>query len=378
MKENLMEKVLTLNFTENQIRRRTGSDVLIDICPYCGRRWKLNVNLSKQCFRCPACDSSGNAVKLHAALNGIDENTSKSFLNVASISKPIIVNKENKELNVYDIYYRTLVYYRLITFGNLLPKHKQNLIDRGLSENTPYLREYVSCSTLPSVETIFNGVRTLLVDDINKFEIKGIPGFYGKVEYDKITRKENFANLKINLPKDGFLIPIICQEQGHKRLSCFQIRKDYGSHKYIYLTSVGKKNGVSLGECQKIHYTRNFWGQDLSKIKVPEVVNLTEGALKADIAAELSGKPFIAILGVNAYKDLENELEFLKANGCKKINLYFDMDYSTNPNVKNALKKVCNLILSCGLKVTQIKWDKQYKGIDDFLSFKKKGGKTNE
>ena len=106
---------------------------------------------------------------------------------------------------------------------------------------------------------------------------------------------------------------------------------------------------------------------------VPKTVCLTEGPLKADVASELSGKCFIAIPGVNACGHLKEELEFLKEQGCEKIELYFDMDYLTNEYVDKAIKRIGKMILNAGFKAEQKIWDPAFKGIDDwYLSRVKK------
>ena len=161
------------------------------------------------------------------------------------------------------------------------------------------------------------------------------------------------------------------------RISCCQIRMDKGDTRYIFLSSINKKNGVSVGDCNKIHYTRNFW-QD-GKMVIPKVVCMTEGPLKADVASELSGKYFIAIPGVNACGNLEEELVFLKNHGCEKIELYFDMDYKTNEYVEKAIKRIGKMVSGVGFKGEQMIWDPAYKGIDDwFLARKMRRDKALE
>lgn len=364
-KQNYMEKVLALDFCEDELRQRTNNDFLVKTCPYCRRRFKMNINLSKQCFRCPACDESGNAFKLHAHLRGISEDAAREELGSSKVKTEWIQTDKFKEIETYSSYIRTLYYARMLNSGKLEKKHAENLKARGLKN----LDGYVSCSSIPEIKKIFKGVKTVLVNYNYGGEpvIKGIPGFYGEVKFSKSEEQEDFSQLKINLPSDGFLIPIMCNEDGLKRLSCFQIRRDKGETRYIYLSSVGKPNGVGVEQCDKVHYSDNCWTKEGHLKPIPKVMNLTEGALKANVAAELSGAPFIAIPGVNAYRDLAKQLEYLKANGCEQINIYFDMDSYENPQVEKALQKVQSIISDSGLKCVRVNWDRNFKGIDDYL-----------
>lgn len=368
--ENFMEKALALNFSENELKKRGGNNYLLKTCPFCGRTWKMNINLDKQCFRCPACDESGNAAKLHAKINNIRISKARIELEMKDVDKNhmIVFKNDEDQIDIVDDYMRSLIYLRMIRFGSLNQEHIDNLHRRGLDD----LSMYVSCSSLPKVENIYKNVHNLFLYKENGNEVvKGIPGLYGEIHFHKDADCESYEDIHINVPNDGFLIPVINHSNGSRRISCFQIRKDRGDVRYIYLSSIGKVNGIGVEKCKKVHYTSNFWGKDATCFdKVPETIYLTEGALKADVAAHLSGNHFIAIPGVNAYRDLEDELVFLKNHGCKTIALCFDMDYKTNPNVKNAMKKVIKMISDEGLKVKRIEWDGA-KGIDDFLLMQK-------
>ena len=109
--------------------------------------------------------------------------------------------------------------------------------------------------------------------------------------------------------------------------------------------------------------------------EVPDgVFYLTEGPMKGDIAHFLTeyGIPIMAVPGVNHYTKLENELMKLKSIGVKKIVLLFDMDYKHNENVQKALYKTKEIIRYLDLDCAQMVWNESYKGIDDYLLFRKK------
>lgn len=104
-----------------------------------------------------------------------------------------------------------------------------------------------------------------------------------------------------------------------------------------------------------------------------KTIYLTEGAMKADIAHYLTDYklPFIAVAGVNAFTKLEEELLRLKAYGVEKVVNMYDMDYLTNPNVQKALVRTREIVQNCGLRYQRYVWNTEYKGIDDYLKYRK-------
>lgn len=364
-KEDLMGKVIALNYTEKELRVR-GSSVTVIRCPECNRAWKFNINISKGVCRCPACDYSANAVSLHARLREITKEA--AYAELCDSAVQVIKKVYSKEIETASPMIRSAVYMRMISAGKLNQKHFDNLIERGLSPESIKNR-YVSCDSIPSAQETFKGISRLFYSPSND-AVKGVPGVYGNVKYEEVNEQELYDEIGFNLPNNGFLIPIINHEGKRMRISCCQIRLDKGDRRYIFLSSVDKKNGVSVGECNKIHYTRNFWQN--GEMVIPKIVCMTEGPLKADVAAELSGKCFIAVPGVNACGNLIEEFEFLKEQGCEKIELYFDMDYKTNKYVEEAIKRIGKMVLGAGFKGDQKIWNPAYKGIDDWYLSRKK------
>lgn len=56
-----------------QLRVRHKNSSSMDVnCPFCGEtKWKMNVNLQKNVFRCNRCDASGGMLELHGRLHGV-------------------------------------------------------------------------------------------------------------------------------------------------------------------------------------------------------------------------------------------------------------------------------------------------------------------
>lgn len=101
-------------------------------------------------------------------------------------------------------------------------------------------------------------------------------------------------------------------------------------------------------------------------------VILTEGPLKADIISQYTGLPVLAIPGVNAISLLERALYDLKNAGLRKILIAFDMDLYENIHVQNALDRLKNMLAAYRIPHSQLVWDKNYKGLDDYLVANKK------
>ncbi len=99
--------------------------------------------------------------------------------------------------------------------------------------------------------------------------------------------------------------------------------------------------------------------------KVCEVVRITEGERKADIAFALDGVPIVSIPGVSSHAKV---ILVLKELGAKQVLLAFDADCRTNPNVAKALRKLYHLLVDAGFDVGIEYWDiANGKGIDDLL-----------
>lgn len=378
MADILMEKTIALDFQQKETKGNSVS-LTIKTCPYCHRLWKLNVNMEKGVFRCPACDESGNAAKLHAKMRNFSYKEALAELKNEDVSPQNNIKVvETKEVETASLARRNNVYCSIIKNGLCSKDQYNDLKHRGFNDEQMHWYATIQSANANvnnKVNFCCEGTKQILLED-NKF--KGIPGIFGNCKKNA-DGTENTDWLFLAFPKQaGYLIPVITHgKHNEQMISCMQIRHFQGDTRYSFFTSAGLKNGVNVSNCNKLHYTRNFW-DSTGKMNVPETVNLTEGALKADVASVLSDRCFIAVLGVNNTKDLKNELQFLKKNGCKAINVCFDMDYQDNPNVAKALAKVQKMILDAGLKIRNITWEKQYKGIDDYLLAQKlkaeKGG----
>lgn len=356
-------------FNHGKIKATTASKMRCD-CPLCQGRQTLGYTLGKDIWHCFKCDEKGNPVDLYAKVNGLDKKTATRQLNqlyggtdTSEYEKPV----EEEMILPASFYVRDAVYRDLLKQLGLSKKHKKDLLTRGLTPEEIEMLGYKTFATSDNIAkksfTSFLAQKNFEFIERNVTKEVGVPGFYdlGK-EIPKLVKA-----------RSGYLIPV---RNFSGYISGFQIRYDrpIDDNKYGWLSSGHKKTGVSFdGQyCCNIQHS-GPWKEYLEKM--PEVVGLTEGALKADIASVLydkldqKGRPhlFLGLTGVSNTAQLRAELENCYCRGVKRISVYVDMDYHTNPNVKKAMDKIVDIIKSVDLEVKVQKWNPAYKGIDDYL-----------
>jgi hypothetical protein len=159
----------------------------------------------------------------------------------------------------------------------------------------------------------------------------------------------------------GLLVPV--RDVAERVIALLVRRDDAGDAggKYSYLSSA-KHGGPGPGAPPHV---------PLGGGVPAEIVRLTEGALKADVAAALSGFPTAGAAGL-AWRPA---LDVLGSLGCKTVRLAFDADALDNAHVARALSDCSGAAAAAGLAVELERWDKaDGKGIDELLA----AGKTPE
>ena len=150
-------------------------------CPCCDenpREKHLNINLKKEVFRCPRCGISGGIFDLYALYTGASRDKVRKEL-VERIGPPElmvrpkknIVEKQKEECPLADIESRNSVYTALLDKLSLAADHKENLMNRGLTEQDVELLEY---KTTPVVG--MSAIAKQLQSD--GLHLAGVPGFY--------------------------------------------------------------------------------------------------------------------------------------------------------------------------------------------------------
>lgn len=386
-----MAKNISLDFVieqdlPNAVKAKAAGGYNIT-CPFCNGKNKFHIDTLHGVARCAKCgdgesvDGGHNSVTLHAKLTGLS--TKDAYKDLCNRWKGLSSDVQVKyiqppappvKLVLLPECYRNEVNNNLLNELDLCEIHKNDLLQRGLSESVIKRNCYRSIYNNIDGKKIARSVAKQ-ISDKDKKEIKayfkrtnikyGVPGFINFLE-----KEQEFMTPKYN----GYLIPVknlLGEIQG------FQIRNDklsdnasqdekYNYAKYTWLSTSYDKNGMGISDINNIHHTNNFKDY-LSKNTFPKTIYLTEGPLKADIAAEFAKRCFIALPGVSNVSKLPSELETLKVFGAEQILVCLDMDYRNKKEVKMALKKIISIIRQSGLSASLVEWDEKYKGIDDFL-----------
>lgn len=318
-------------------------------CPLCGdNRGKMNLNLEKNVFRCNHCGESGGMIALYAKVYGLSNSDAYRRLLEATKTGDFSVKKREykkvnescKEIPMASTNEINMTYRALLSMFDLSSKHRENLMFRGLSD------EHIKRFGFRSVPV--SGIdRYIMVLIEQGYTIQGVPGFYYDKENKKWTMKMNCS---------GIIIPVTTVD-GLIAGAQIRLDKPFSGCKYFWVSSSEKNMGTSSGS------PVGFVGDSQSK-----TVYVTEGHLKAVTAHCLSGLTFAAVAGVNNYGNLPSLFEVLKRNGVEEIVEAYDMDKLTNPHVERGCCKLVEIAREYGFYVRRIKWNEQFKGIDDYLN----------
>lgn len=323
-------------------------------CPFCarqGKKHKMYVDADKRVYHCFHCNNEGGAVGLFALVNDLSFDDAKKTLRkkargeevVLHVVKTRVVEEPSEKVMLatpVSMEERDKVFRAMLDLLKLNIGDRQYLRKKGLKD---LMIDAMRFRSLPNRDQ-----RHKMVAELQKkgFTLLGVPGFY---EQDGQVKFAPFEN--------GILIPIISPE---KRVVGFQIRSTRANtpkdKRYFALSTSTKPMGT------KSEVYVHFVGPKREDVRA---IYVTEGALKADIAACISRIPFIALQGVNCTKFLADTLK--KFPNLKTCYLAFDMDKFENENVLNAEKKLIEIIKKAGITPKVVNWDRKYKGIDDYL-----------
>jgi hypothetical protein len=220
----------------------------------------------------------------------------------------------------------------------LSEEHRQQLHARGLDDISIEVNGYVSTPT-PLFAT--NVARALA----REHDLRGVPGFYRDRDAWRMVEA-----------RAGFFIPV---RGADSRICGMQIRRDEGTPKYVWLSSKDRAGGASSGS--PVHFAKPHLLKDAREVMV------TEGALKADIAAHIMNAPVIAAAGVSNFG--ADFAASLKEQFPKLTTIYtaFDMDFSNNEHVRRAMFRLVSQLERARFTVRVRAWSEKWKGIDDYL-----------
>ena len=94
-----------------------------------------------------------------------------------------------------------------------------------------------------------------------------------------------------------------------------------------------------------------------------DVLWLTEGELKADVATALGGVPVVGMPGTAA---TSLGVDAALAWGARRVVVAIDMDWRTNPRVAADRARLVEALFRAGLDVQTEEWPDRWKGLDDW------------
>jgi hypothetical protein len=240
-----------------------------------------------------------------------------------------------------DVETRDMVYRELLDELPLDAHHLEELKIRGLGE-----AEIDDCGygTLRGDIAGRRKILQKLAKEFGENVLLTVPGFI----------RDDHGTLAIAaLP--GLLIPVRNIEGQIIALKIKPDRKLGGGGKYLWVSS-GRHGGPSPGSpC----HVPNVYSDK------PEIIRLTEGELKADIATRRGRMLCLSSPGVSNWRAALPTIEKL---GCRTVRVAFDSDASVKAVVALATVDCCRELAKCSLTVEVERWAwSDGKGIDDIL-----------
>lgn len=159
----------------------------------------------------------------------------------------------------------------------------------------------------------------------------------------------------------GLLIPV---RDLVGRIVALKVRRrdvEPGQQRYLYVTSA-RAGGPSAASV--VHVPRAA----LELRHRPLVI--TEGELKADVSTALCGRPVVSLPGVGAWR---MAIDAVDAWGAPEVAVAFDADARSNRTVARALVCLVDALRASGRRVSTWRWDGPAKGLDDYLSARRRG-----
>ena len=353
-------------------------------CPFCGKK-QMYVDFQKNVYRCVRCETGGGLLDLYSRValgrpaSGDRQASIDAYNALLSDSGDMDYECRCERSEEFkDIYpaaddHLDRAYNAVLDFFTLTDSHKKALLARGLREEDIKRNSYRSVvipekETYPdaayryenagieikrvgspilsrySEKTIIAGMAVadhLLEQGISP---AGVPGFF-KICDNWILRLD-----------EGLLIPT---RNCRGEIVAMQTRKDSGSLRYMTLSSKGLPEGVTTHISRSHFPLQNYAPSERAKVMI------TEGPLKADVAASLMrqqnkyGIYFVAQHGVSNRNDLPDVFTMLYACGCRTIYNAYDMDKLLNPGVKKASLALKRLAKENLLSLETIFWDKK-------------------
>lgn len=221
-------------------------------------------------------------------------------------------------------------------------EHRAQLLARGLGAADIERLRYVS---VPVSVPERRRAADMLAPYLDAFG-GGVPGFY---------RERGRWRMVYRPP--GIFIPVR-DEQGSIQALSQRVDEPRDGGKYIWFSSADRDGGASSGAPP--HFARR------TLMATATEVTITEGSLKADVAAYLSDSPVVGVAGTHAIRGVAARL---KAGFplLRHVRVAYDRDMIEKPQVLEATLKLSEQLEAEGFAVKVRTWPGPEKGIDDYL-----------
>jgi uncharacterized protein DUF3854 len=289
------------------------------------------------------------------------------------INRPPAQQSERKNIDIEKYH---AAYEALLSTLTLNSEHGDDLLARGLDETTITQNLY---SSIPQIQypgrSFFQGDQNRarqITAELQKqgIDVTGIPGFY---------RCPISGAWTFNVRSLGFLVPYRDVEG---RIQGAQIRLDRpfdGKTRYLWFSTNPNFKDDRTGNIKypegtssatQIHFARPWHAESTGEAII------TEGALKADVIAELQDECVIGLPGFDNFSpDFPTWLKEQLPN-LTYIAIAFDQDDDPEKRVRTE-KSAWDLIDSltdAGIQAEKLGWPEGTKGYDDFLKSQQQGG----
>lgn len=244
---------------------------------------------------------------------------------------------------VADLERRHQVYSALLESLPLSSKHADHLMGkRGLSEETIARECFASVPSRPDGDEIAGRLGLL-------FDLEHVAGFWKK--RDRWVMR--FAGTR------GFLIPL---RDSIGRIQALQIRRDTDDDpKYLLFSSDELPAGATSGA--PAHFCKPY--------RAGREVVITEGALKANTAAEYLDACVVGLVAVGTFSDGFGAQLIRDLGQVGRATIAYDADWRTNDKVRLQMKRLIASLRAAQIEPRIATWDDEDgKGIDDYLQSK--------
>ena len=166
-------------------------------CPFCGDHGKgkyhLSLNVDTDQYRCNLCGASGNSVSLYSRLHGLTNKEAYMELSRGGNVYPMPQqpSSQNTEPQPKPLAQRHEVYTDMLSLLTLSAGHRENLRERGLSDDRIDQNQYRSMPQTPEGRKLLASLLRGTGHDL-----QGIPGF-----------RTSYGEWTLSGP-NGFLIPV--------------------------------------------------------------------------------------------------------------------------------------------------------------------------